>query len=142
MGVYENKEFVFVAKVKNGFVPRLRDEFSPALQNTQCPFRNLPERRASRWGDSLTAEKMHECRWVKPKLVCQVAFVEWTMPGTCVIAPSSPCATTRRLRRLLGKLELIERETETRHFSVEADQDESADFSLRTSQLSVSHETV
>ena len=49
---------------------------------------------------------------------------------------------TRRLRRLLAKLELIERETETRYFSVEAGQDESADFSLRTSQLTVSHETV
>jgi bifunctional non-homologous end joining protein LigD len=21
---------------------------------------------------------MKECRWVKPKLVCQIAFVEWT----------------------------------------------------------------
>ena len=62
VGVYENEEFVFVAKVKNGFVPRLRDEFSPALQNTQCPFRNLPEKRASRWGKSLTAEKMEQCR--------------------------------------------------------------------------------
>jgi bifunctional non-homologous end joining protein LigD len=24
---------------------------------------------------------MSECRWVKPKLVCQVAFVEWTGAG-------------------------------------------------------------
>jgi bifunctional non-homologous end joining protein LigD len=31
----------------------------------------------TRRGESLTAEKMKECRWVKPKLVCQVAFVEW-----------------------------------------------------------------
>jgi ATP-dependent DNA ligase len=41
------------------------------------PVKNLPEKRASQWGESLTAEKMKECRWVKPKLVCQVAFVEW-----------------------------------------------------------------
>ena len=52
-----------------------------ALQTTQCPFKNLSEKRASRWGESLTAEKMHECRWVKPKLVCQVAFVEWMEAG-------------------------------------------------------------
>jgi ATP-dependent DNA ligase len=26
----------------------------------------------------MTAEKMMDCRWVKPELVCQVAFVEWT----------------------------------------------------------------
>ena len=65
--------------MKNGFVPRIRDELSPtlkALQIAQCPFRNLPEKRASRWGESLTAEKMDQCRWVNPKLVCQIAFVE------------------------------------------------------------------
>ena len=84
VGVYEKKELIFVAKVKNGFVPRIRDELFPALkalQTAQCPFKNLPEKRASRWGESLTAEKMEQCRWVKPKLVCQVAFVEWTDAG-------------------------------------------------------------
>jgi ATP-dependent DNA ligase len=29
----------------------------------------------------LAAEKIDECRWVKPKLVCQVALVEWTDAG-------------------------------------------------------------
>jgi bifunctional non-homologous end joining protein LigD len=24
---------------------------------------------------------MRECRWVKPELVCQIAFVEWTDGG-------------------------------------------------------------
>ena len=81
LGVYENKQLIFSAKVKNGFVPRVRDEIFPTLktlQTARCPFKNLPETRASRWGESLTAEKMEQCRWIKPKLVCQVAFVEWT----------------------------------------------------------------
>ena len=26
-------------------------------------------------------EKMKECYWVTPKLVCQVAFLEWTDAG-------------------------------------------------------------
>jgi ATP-dependent DNA ligase len=84
VGVYENKRLTFVAKVKNGSVPRIRDELFPALkalQTAHCPFANLPERRASRWGESLTAEKMEQCRWVKPKLVCQIAFLEWTDAG-------------------------------------------------------------
>jgi ATP-dependent DNA ligase len=82
--VYENKGLVFVAKVKNGFVPRVRDEIFPslkALQTTNCPFKNLPEKRSSRRGETITAEKMDECRWVKPRLVCQVGFVEWTDAG-------------------------------------------------------------
>ena len=84
LGVYENKELIFVAKVKDGFVPRIRDEISPALKRltvAHCRFKNLPEKRASRWGESLTAEKMTQCSWVTPKLVCQVAFVEWTDAG-------------------------------------------------------------
>ena len=70
VGVYEKKELIFVAKVKKGFVPRIRDELLPALkalQTAQCPFKNLPEKRASRWGESLTGEKMDQCRWVKPE---------------------------------------------------------------------------
>jgi ATP-dependent DNA ligase len=84
VGVYENKRLIFVAKVKDGFVPRIRDEIFPALQKLRvvhCPFKNLPEKRASRWGESLTAEKMKQCHWIKPKLVCQVAFLGWTDAG-------------------------------------------------------------
>jgi ATP-dependent DNA ligase len=84
VGVYKNKKLIFVAKVKDGFVPRIRDEIFPTLKTliaAHCPFANLPEKRASRWGESLTAEKMEQCRWVKPKLVCQVAFLEWTDAG-------------------------------------------------------------
>ena len=39
VGVYENKELKFVAKVKNRFVSRIRDELFPALkalQTAQC----------------------------------------------------------------------------------------------------------
>jgi bifunctional non-homologous end joining protein LigD len=84
VGVYEKKDLMFVAKVKNGFVPRIRDELFPVLKELRivhCPFTNLPEERASRWGESLTAEKMEQCRWVTPKLVCRIAFVEWTAAG-------------------------------------------------------------
>ena len=64
-----------------GFVPRIRDELTPTLtvlQTVRCPLKNLPERTASRWGESITTEKMDECRRVNPKLVCQVVFIEWT----------------------------------------------------------------
>ena len=84
IGVYEKKLMLFVAKVKDGFVPRMRDEIFPHLQRLQidtCPFTNLPEKKGARRGEALTAEKMRECRWLKPQLVCQVSFVEWTDAG-------------------------------------------------------------
>ena len=84
VGVHQGKGLMFVAKVKNGFLPRTQRDILSALrklETDQCPFANLPEDRTSRWGQPITAEKMKECRWVKPKLVCQVEFVEWTDSG-------------------------------------------------------------
>ncbi len=84
VGVYEGKGLFFTAKVKDGFVPRVREEIfreMKAMPGSSCPFVNLPETKGRRWGDALTKEKMKECRWLKPKLVCQVGFVEWTDAG-------------------------------------------------------------
>jgi bifunctional non-homologous end joining protein LigD len=39
---------------------------------------NLPEAKSSRWGGGLTAAKMKDCRWLKPVLVAQIEFLEWT----------------------------------------------------------------
>ena len=40
------------------------------------PFANLPEKRRTWW--ALTAEEMKEFRWLKPELVTQIEFREWT----------------------------------------------------------------
>jgi len=49
------------------------------LQTTEHQFANLPEARAGRWGEGLTAAKMKICRWLRPVLVGQFEFVEWTL---------------------------------------------------------------
>jgi ATP-dependent DNA ligase len=48
------------------------------LEIAKCPFANLPEARSGQWGEGLTAEKMKEYVWVRPELVAEVEFVEWT----------------------------------------------------------------
>ena len=48
------------------------------LKTPKCPFANLPELTAGRWGQGLTAEKMNECVWVWPEVVARVEFLEWT----------------------------------------------------------------
>jgi DNA ligase D-like protein (predicted ligase) len=81
VGFYEKGKLRYCAKVKNGFVPRLRAQIAPKLKRLrtdECPFFTLPEPKGGRWGEPLTKEKMGECVWVKPKLVCRVEFVEWT----------------------------------------------------------------
>jgi bifunctional non-homologous end joining protein LigD len=48
------------------------------LETEVCPFANLPEKKAGRWGAGLTAAKMDDCRWLRPLLVGQFEFLEWT----------------------------------------------------------------
>ena len=55
-----------------------RKERFRELVIADCPFANLPEQRSGRWGLGLTTEKMKDCRWVRPVLVGQFEFVEWT----------------------------------------------------------------
>lgn len=46
-----------------------------------CPFANLPNSKKSHWGEGITAEQMKELRWVMPRIVAQISFVEWTRGG-------------------------------------------------------------
>jgi len=80
-GYFEDGRLMYVARTRNGFTPSSREELMRrfrALETEACPFVNLPEARAGRWGQGLTADKMKDCRWLKPVLVGQFEFVEWT----------------------------------------------------------------
>src|SRR5580704_4607478 len=80
-GYYDGNKLMYVARTRNGFTPTLRADlmkkFRP-LEIEECPFANLPEKKAGRWGVGLTAAKMVDCRWLKPVLVGQFEFVNWT----------------------------------------------------------------
>jgi bifunctional non-homologous end joining protein LigD len=81
VGYYENKKLIFIAKVKNGFVPAVKEEVFArfkGLETDVCPFANLPEPKNARRGEALTAEVMKKCRWLKPKLVAEIEFTDWT----------------------------------------------------------------
>ena len=81
VGYYRGKDLVYVARVRNGFVPATRrmvyEKLKPPVTD-KCPFVNLPETGRARWGDLLDAEKMKKCVWVSPKLLSVVDFLEWT----------------------------------------------------------------
>jgi bifunctional non-homologous end joining protein LigD len=84
VGYYEQEGLRFAAKVRAGFTPHLRREVFAQLKAhhvRRCPFVDLPHAKASRWGAGVTIEQMAEMQWVKPTLVGQVRFVEWTAEG-------------------------------------------------------------
>jgi DNA ligase D-like protein (predicted ligase) len=81
IGYYQNGRLLYAARTRNGFTPALRAQLFEkfrGLETDVCPFANLPETKSGRWGAGLTAKKMAECRWLKPVLVGQFEFVEWT----------------------------------------------------------------
>jgi bifunctional non-homologous end joining protein LigD len=81
IGYYEGSKLTYAARTRNGFTPASRAELFKKLRPLEisaCPFANLPEKKAGRWGAGLTAAKMAECRWLKPQLIGQFEFVEWT----------------------------------------------------------------
>jgi len=81
VGYYDGGNLMYAARTRNGFTPASRTELFrklKPLEIKECPFANLPEKKAGRWGAGLTAAKMAECRWLKPQLVGQFEFVEWT----------------------------------------------------------------
>jgi ATP-dependent DNA ligase len=72
---------LYAGRTRNGFTPALRMDLMKRLRPLQvepCPFANLPEKKTGRWGQGLTAVKMKECQWLRPVLVGQFEFVEWT----------------------------------------------------------------
>ena len=81
VGYYEDRKLIYAARVRAGLVPASRRELCARLKPLIvqiCPFVNLPEAKPGRWGQGLTAVKMKECKWVKPKLVANFEFLEWT----------------------------------------------------------------
>jgi DNA ligase D-like protein (predicted ligase) len=80
-GYYDAGKLIYAARTRNGFTPATREGLMNRfkdLESELCPFANLPEPRSGRWGAGLTAAKMKDCRWLKPVLVGQFEFLEWS----------------------------------------------------------------
>lgn len=84
VGYYERKILRFAGKVGTGFdsrsLPVLHKKMI-ARRAAKCPFPDLPEKSSGRWAQNITARDMASCTWVKPALVCQLKFAEWTREG-------------------------------------------------------------
>jgi ATP-dependent DNA ligase len=79
VGYYEGEKLLYAAEVKNGFVPLVRREVASrfnGLEIDACLFANLAEKKRTQW--ALTKEEMKNCVWLRPELVAQIEFTEWT----------------------------------------------------------------
>jgi len=64
-GFYDGERLIYAARTRSGFNPATRATLWKrfrALEMDACPFSNLPEARAGRWGQGLTQAKMAVCQ--------------------------------------------------------------------------------
>jgi bifunctional non-homologous end joining protein LigD len=81
VGFYDEVGLRFAGKVRAGLVAHLRRDIAKQLRPfhaERCPFVDLPNVKTSRWGGGVSAEEMRQIQWLRPELVAQIAFVEWT----------------------------------------------------------------
>jgi len=68
LGIYDEKELVYIGHTGSGFNTKSLKEIYNTLQplvTTKSPFKNTPKTNMP-------------VTWVKPKLVCEIKFTEWT----------------------------------------------------------------
>ncbi len=82
--ILRKSDLLCAGKVGTGFnqelLALLAKKFKP-LAIDVCPFKNLPEKKTGRYGAGITASDMKRGHWLKPRLVGQVKFSDWTRDG-------------------------------------------------------------
>jgi bifunctional non-homologous end joining protein LigD len=85
VGYYRDGELHYAGKVGSGFnhakLASLHREFLKRRVD-DCPFVDLPSPKRSRFGGGMTRGMMKQVTWVRPELVAQVQFTEWTEDGS------------------------------------------------------------
>jgi DNA ligase D-like protein (predicted ligase) len=86
VGYYEGRRLCFAGRVRAGFTPHTRAEVFRRIADRHartCPFVNLPNsaKTSNHWGEGISQADMATFRWVKPAIVIDVSFVEWTEDG-------------------------------------------------------------
>lgn len=84
VGVHEKGKLLCTGKVGTGFNQKLLASLHAAfgkIGQKTCPFANLPHKDSGRWGQGITPAEMKRCHWLKPRMVCQLKFTEWTRDG-------------------------------------------------------------
>ena len=90
VGYYDGNKLLFAGKVRAGLNPAIRRKLQTLLKplsSARCPFANLPSTSGGRppgpghWGEGVTAEDMKDYVWLKPEIVAEIKFTEWTVGG-------------------------------------------------------------
>ncbi|HEX3730195.1 MAG TPA: non-homologous end-joining DNA ligase [Opitutaceae bacterium] len=83
-GYFQDGDLRYAGKVGTGYDRRLLEELHELFlrrRAQKCPFADLPQARRPRFGAGMTETEMRKVTWLKPGLVAQIRFAEWTEDG-------------------------------------------------------------
>ena len=81
VGYYEDGRFCYAGKVGTGFDAGTLESLHGAFMRKRvaaCPFADLPRTGKARFGLGMGPAEMRKVTWVRPTLVAQIRFSEWT----------------------------------------------------------------
>jgi bifunctional non-homologous end joining protein LigD len=81
VGEKRDGDLYFVGSIKNGSVPLTRQKAFDEIKGKEIektPFVNLPEKKGAHRMDR---EKMGTVRWLRPRIIAEIAFNERTQAG-------------------------------------------------------------
>ena len=84
VGYYRNGKLIFAGKVGTGFTAKSLAGLHKKLREqarADCPFVDLPSKQNGQWAQGITPSMMKKTHWVKPNLVAEIKFAEWTRDG-------------------------------------------------------------
>jgi bifunctional non-homologous end joining protein LigD len=84
VGHFENGKLIFAGKVHQGLNPANRAVLLKTLQPLRIPkfsFTNLPSSKSGHWSEGVPVEEMGDYVWVRPEMVAEIKFAEWTTGG-------------------------------------------------------------
>jgi bifunctional non-homologous end joining protein LigD len=84
VGYHENGALRYAGKVGTGFDERALESLHRTLAGRavlKCPFVDLPRQGKPRFGAGMGSSEMKKVTWVRPTLVAQIKFAEWTGDG-------------------------------------------------------------
>jgi bifunctional non-homologous end joining protein LigD len=84
VGYYKGRDLLFAGKVGTGFDSkslRFLYELFQKHKTSVCPFTSLLTKRGGYSSPAIATAEMKRTVWLKPELVCQVKFLEWTHAG-------------------------------------------------------------
>jgi bifunctional non-homologous end joining protein LigD len=85
VGYYAKGKLTYAGKVGSGFDGKMLAELHAKFKKLHIDapaFTDLPRPKKPRFGRGMTASEMREVTWLKPELVAQVRFTEWTDDGS------------------------------------------------------------